>query len=696
MARNPLNKGQAIVILGLVLLLMIFITIIPLLLTVGLNPVYSKQSTLSYSQLLSQKNLQLLEIEEGNPEITVSTQGDAVYLNFNYFGQITPITIDHILYYSNGQWKPAYPSNITVSGDTTLSLYVPPGYQGFIDIVTDLGNSLYLPVSTAGGLTTCANIYNVSSGEVYLGTQLLPVGTIIITPQPNQLPNLVHGIDATLPKGTIIIKNGNESILSAPQELNTTNGVVIQKCFTSGWYPISNFLTGYQSDNDYTGTVISPNSPNNPSLQSQTLVQWFIASDNPGNLEPIVIHVTNNPQPPSNNVNYLSNTPPEGGYIVWSGDAGLIVGSGLIVVNGSNAGNLGNGPGGTPHGPGGPQPSNTYYLAFTVQLKNGSWETIVDPKPIGQGQESPLTLAVGSYDEGSGTMSLYINDTLVSTVKLGSLQVNNTLSAFMDAGSASNSTSTSTTTGYLNGIEGNVNTAGSQQYSFNGILGPTIIYDVSLPGSEIQEIYQGKIPSSQDVVVLWSQNMVLQIGGAYKVPNLADPGLFDGYWGLGAGIPTDFSPFSDIIIWGGGAPVILNPNILLNSNQQINITIESQGLLTPIVPGYYKFVVNFSDPINTGPGGTPPGPGGTPGYVPEYVTVYINGEKIYEGTNENHGSINTFNYYLSQPVNITTYFTFTLASHQQNPEIYFNLMWMPPGSTSFEPIPLSSLTPFFE
>ena len=666
MARNPLNKGQAIVILGLVLLLMIFITIIPLLLTVGLNPVYSKQSTLSYSQLLSQKNLQLLEIEEGNPEITVSTQGDAVYLNFNYFGQITPITIDHILYYSNGQWKPAYPSNITVSGDTTLSLYVPPGYQGFIDIVTDLGNSLYLPVSTAGGLTTCANIYNVSSGEVYLGTQPLPVGTIIITPQPNQLPNLVHGIDATLPKGTIIIENGKESILSAPQELNTTNGVVIQKCFTSGWYPISNFLTGYQSDNDYTGTVISPNSPNNPSLQSQTLVQWFIAS---GNIEPIVIHVTNNPQPPSNNVHYLSNTPPEGGYIVWSGDAGLIVGSGLIVGNGQNAGNPGN--------------SNPYYLAFTVQLKNGSWETIVDPKPIGQGQESPLTLAVGSYDEGSGTMSLYINDTLVSTVKLGSLQLNNTLSAFMDAGSASNSTST---TSYLNGIEGNVNTRGSPLYSFNGTLGPTIIYDVSLPGSEIQEIYQGKIPSSQDVVVLWSQNMVLQIGGAYKVPNLADPGLFDGYWGLGAGSPTAFSPSSDIIIWGGGAPLILNPNILfLNSNQQINITIESQGLLTPIVPGYYKFVVNFSDPVNTGSGGTP-----------EYVTVYINGEKIYEGTNENQGSINTFNYYLSQPVNITTYFTFTLASNQQNPEIYFNLMWMPPGSTSFEPIPLSSLTPFFE
>ena len=665
MARNPLNKGQAIVILGLVLLLMIFITIIPLLLTVGLNPVYSKQSTLSYSQLLSQKNLQLLEIEEGNPEITVSTQGDAVYLNFNYFGQITPITIDHILYYSNGQWKPAYPSNITVSGDTTLSLYVPPGYQGFIDIVTDLGNSLYLPVSTAGGLTTCANIYNVSSGEVYLGTQPLPVGTIIITPQPNQLPNLVHGIDATLPKGTIIIENGTEIKLPAPQELNTINGVVIQKCFTSGWYPISNFLTAYQSDN-YTGTVISPNSPNNPSLQSQTLVQWFIAS---GNIEPIVIHVTNNPQPPSNNVHYLSNTPPEGGYIVWSGDAGLIVGSGLIVGNGQNAGNPGN--------------SNPYYLAFTVQLKNGSWETIVDPKPIGQGQESPLTLAVGSYDEGSGTMSLYINDTLVSTVKLGSLQLNNTLSAFMDAGSASNSTST---TSYLNGIEGNVNTRGSPLYSFNGTLGPTIIYDVSLPGSEIQEIYQGKIPSSQDVVVLWSQNMVLQIGGAYKVPNLADPGLFDGYWGLGAGSPTAFSPSSDIIIWGGGAPLILNPNILfLNSNQQINITIESQGLLTPIVPGYYKFVVNFSDPVNTGSGGTP-----------EYVTVYINGEKIYEGTNENQGSINTFNYYLSQPVNITTYFTFTLASNQQNPEIYFNLMWMPPGSTSFEPIPLSSLTPFFE
>jgi len=115
---------------------------------------------------------------------------------------------------------------------------------------------------------------------------------------------------------------------------------VIQKCFTSGWYPISNFLTAYQSDNNYTGTVISPNSPNNPSLQSQTLVQWFIAS---GNIEPIVIHVTNNPQPPSNNVhylspsndvNYLSNTPPEGGYIVWSGDAGLIVGSGLIVWSG--------------------------------------------------------------------------------------------------------------------------------------------------------------------------------------------------------------------------------------------------------------------------------------------------------------------------------------------------------------------------
>ncbi|TRM77223.1 hypothetical protein DJ528_07005, partial [Sulfolobus sp. B5] len=503
---------------------------------------------------------------------------------------------------------------------------------------------------------------------------------------------------------------------------------LIQKCIESSYFPISSFLTGYQSDNDNIGTI--PLEQRNPELQTQSIVQWFIAS---GNIEPITIQTTSKGAiTPQADVAYVSNTPPEGGYIVWTGDAGLIVGSGIDIGSANNP------PANNP-----PQSSH-YYLAFTVQLANGTWVTILDPNGLPQVSEengqpsSALTLAVGVYNAQTGQMAMYINGTLVSEAQIsGITYLNASATAFFDVGSAYNATGPApapppgpaqSTLTWLPGFSGDIADAGSKAYSFNGALGPTIVYDIPLTSTQVEQIYSyGEIPSPNNVVVLWSQNFAQEVyldtqtgttqpayftnphnppnnqlsSEAVEVYNLADLSNLNGFWGWAGAIPTAFAPFGDIVIWGGPSPVLFNPSLLVGKN--INITFESQGILVPEKPGMYTFSANFTDFVPIAENNLPPS-----GYADEWALVYINGKLVFEGKLVNNqvyveysdnpefvsNNLPEFSYFLNKPVNLTVVFTFNLdVGNNAAPAIFFGIMWLPPGAQWFEPIPITNLEP---
>lgn len=733
------KKGQAIIIIFMIILLMIVSLLLPLILLQSVTKSFQIESGSSSSVVLAEKELQIEEVNNGDPLIKVYQNSQGIdYIKFEYIHGITPLDIEYIFYYDydKAEWLLAYPGSYIVSGNTTLYLYTPPYYNGIIEIITSLGNAFYLPVQSSIGLTTCANIYNITQVQTITPILILPngtsitlqEGTLIITPEPNSLPKIATG-NVNIPAGsTIILTNGNEVSVPKGAILELGNSILIQKCIESGYFPISSFLTGYQSDNDNIGTI--PLEERNPQLQTQTLVQWFIAS---GNIYPIKI-ISNSPSTktstPQANVAYYSDYAPTGGYMLWSGDAGLIIGGGFCVNNNNK-------PSQSPS-PLNPS-SSQYYLAFTVQLYNGTWVTIVDPNPLPQiGNEngqpsSALTLAVGTYDAQTGTIALYINGTLVSEVKLKpNLMLNASATSFMDVGSVYNGSGNNILLKSLPGFSGDIFDAGNNEYSFNGALGPSFIYNISLTSAQIKALYQGQIPSPNNIVVLWSQNTAEEVylntktgstepayyttmpppnpssvlsSEAVEVYNLADLSNLNGFWGWAGAIPTAFAPFSDIIIWGGPSPVLFNPTLIQGKN--INITFESQGLLIPKEPGNYIFSVNFTDNVPIAENNQAPN-----GYANEWVVIYINGQKVFEGKYIDNQlnvlysnvyyfqqrNMPEFSYDLTKAVNLTVIFTFNLDVKNENnqgvPAIYFNLMWMPPGSQWFQYIPITSLQPF--
>ncbi len=625
----------------------------------------------------------------------------------------------------------------------SIVLWIFTEYQGkfyrlAITYLTPNDMSVY-PNQATEGLELCTNIYTViqtvgQEAQVMTeGTSYdLPNGSIIIVPTTGVLPKLAEGpLTFTLPAGTVIQPKGEQAVqLQGESTLNLEGNLIEEKCLYDSYLPFSSFFTGYQSDNDNIGTTIADP---NPMLQSQTLSQWFIAS---GNLAPLGI-VGGNSTPQANQV-CITNYPPIGGYLVWTGDAGLIVGQGLQDVQ-PPKGNAG--PHSNPPPPG--QGSN-FYVGFTVHLANNEWATIVSTRPIQEnggeenGQPStPLELVTGSYDASNGEMTLYLNNTIVSTaqVPINCYTLYENASSFTDVGSVSNGSNNILP--YIPGLSGDYFTGGAQLYSFNGAMGPTLVYNTSLTESESESIYGGNIPDPSNLVIVWTQNTAEYVyvnpgndwcvkpdfnygttptqikngpgagagSSGYWVPNLADLNKFDGLWGLAGAIPTSFAPFSDLVLWGGLTPLVLNPSILTREN--INVTSIYSGLITPQKGGVYNLAINFTDPL---PGATVERSVNTLEYANEYAKVYLNGQLVFEGSFVNQelhviysnnptfagNNLPEFTAPLYGPANLTVVYSFNLYGYNANnyPAIYLGLMWQPPNSPWFQYIPISNLKPF--
>jgi hypothetical protein len=750
---NKIRRAQAVLIAFLLILVVIIAVVLPFMLQKSSTTDYEVQDGSSSSIISSEKQLQVEEFRQGDPSIVVyqSPNGKDI-IHFAYMHQPVPFDILEIFYYNTSlnEWVKAFPGSFSVDSNATLYLYTPPYYSGEIEILTTLGNAFYIPIEHTAGLTTSTNIYIVTGAGGTLvcptGTSTsLPINTTIITTGTNILPRIAINQNITIPPGTVIIEPNGQTITTS-QNATLENVTIVQKVINSGYFPISSFLTGYQSDNDNIGTISTET--RNPMLQNQTLVQWFIASQ--GLNSPIIINTGQaGPTLAKANTPYYSTYAPQGGYLMWSGDAAIIVGNGIEINN--NGGPAG-GPAG---GPKQQNPNNEFYIAFTVQLSNGTWITIVDPNgfsgdvAIENGQlSSGLTLAVGSFgsSQTNSQMSLYLNGTLVSQVNIPKdLHLYHDSASFMDVGSVYNISNNEIKT--IPGMSGDINDGGANSYSFNGALGPGFLYNITLVQTQVQSIQSGTIPSPKDIVVLWSENTAQSVNfnvpgnpgtlcpDAVEVVNLANPNALNGYWGQGGAIPTAFAPFNDIVIWSGPAPVLFNPSVLEGKN--INITFESQGILVPKNPGTYVFSANFTDNVPVEENVEQ-----ISGYANEYVTVYMNGEKVFQGSYVNNhlnvlysnipNDLNSpiFEYHLVKDVNITTVFTFNLADASNSTTassttapgpapgpgpgpapgpgpgpapgqtnsgitaIYFGLMWTPPGQSGFQYISINNIQPF--
>ncbi|BFI74458.1 hypothetical protein [Sulfurisphaera ohwakuensis] len=780
-------KGQAVVVVSLIILIILFSVLLPFLILTMTSPSYNIQGVQSASQINQQRDLQLFSIEGGDPQITYGiSQNGLDYLNFTFLHGFNPLQIIAIYYFNSTSWVPAYPGGFTVSSDQTVYLFTPAYYTGPIDIVISYGNQIILYPKLPGGeeYTNLYTVYLCSPSKtgtltIYSGqieelnqngqTQTVTLsktetfeiynGTQIFVPNATSLPPVIGPEQiTTLPNGTLIVFstpiNGIEAIkiVKAYATIEIPCGGIIQKIIYATGLPLSSFLTGYQSDNDNIGVLnaVPYGGSNNPQLQSQTIVQWMI----PDSGIKQQLEISGVPSLSANQV-YISSTAPLGGYAVWTGDAGIVIGNGFQSDP--------------------PGQQVEFYVAFTVQLQNGMWATIADPNPIpalttlNGNNAAYLMMVSATYNETTGTLALYINGTLVSEATLPSScpkALNNSPLSIMDVGSVYNGTAPPPPinapgqNGQLNsipGVAGDVNTGDSSSYSFDGALGPTIIYDIALPPSAIKFLFSGGLPDFKDIVVLWSQNYVVYskilniypleteecfsnqqpqthgqsygyIGNqmvGYEIYNLVNENEYDGFWGLGGAIPTAFTPFSSIVLWSGGTPLIYNPSILAETG--INISVEFQTYLTPPAKGEYLFAFNFTD---CPPGITTETHGGPLVWANEYAKVYINGKLVFSGymtssSNPGPPSQTTekiavtysndptamatnqplFDYFFTGSANITVIFTFNVpnsylsaagpgpANSQNYPPlaIFFGLMWEPPGYTSFVPVPLNYL-----
>jgi len=753
-------KAQASVTVGIILMIILFSVIIPFLVFTMTSPSYDIQGKQYVSQATQARDQQMFQIESGDPLISyVLTPSGQDVLNFKFLHGFYPLQIRGIYYFNGTSWVPAYPGNLTVSSDLTIYLFTPSYYLGPIDIVTSYANQIVLYPKLFGGVE-CTNIWTLvlnnqqssayitlypgqntqveciyatgSSSEETVTSEMtlnLPNGTEIFEPNTTALPSIISsGEIVALPNGTTIIfpnpiYNGENEVIAIKiikdyATVQVSGGYILQKCLHASGLPLSSFLTGYQSDNDHIGMLNATKykGSNNPMLQSQTIIQWAIPDSGIHQGLDIPGLQINDIQ---GNVPYYSNCAPLGGYAVWTGDAGIVIGNGI-----------GNNP-----GPG----SNNFYIAFTVQLYNGTWVTIVDPNPVpakttlNGNQATYIMMIAGSYNASTGVMSLYVNGSLVSQVQLKpNLPLNNSPLSIIDTGSVYNVSNNLLKS--LPGVAGDVFTGDSQSYSFDGALGPTIIYDVSLTPNAISFLYHGGLPNFNDIKVMWTQNYVVYskiinvyplqteecystqqpqggngqygyINGqmvGYEVYNLVNESQYDAFWGLAGAIPTAFTPFGSLVLWSGATPLVFNPAVLSETGQ--NVTIEYQGNLVPPEKGTYTFSFNFTD---CPPGITAETHGGQVVWANEYGQVYINGKLVFSGYmtgkqiyvlySDDPSAIkdNTpvFDYTLTGSVNITIVFTFNIPPGYSTSEplgIFFGLMWIPPGYSSLVPIPISS------
>ncbi|MBB5254092.1 hypothetical protein [Sulfurisphaera ohwakuensis] len=137
-------KALATSIALLILLIILLSVLIPFFIIIYNTPYYSNQGGVAAQAYQQQKELELNNVEKGNPIIYYSS-GTSPYVEIKAQTVSTPLNITQIYYFYNGQWIPVL--------NSSLILYLLPGNQNIIPLPKQAFNQ---PIILVSGL---ANIY---------------------------------------------------------------------------------------------------------------------------------------------------------------------------------------------------------------------------------------------------------------------------------------------------------------------------------------------------------------------------------------------------------------------------------------------------------------------------------------------------------------------------------------------------------
>ncbi|QIW23851.1 hypothetical protein EWF20_06580 [Sulfolobus sp. S-194] len=137
-------KALATSIALLILLIILLSVLIPFFIIIYNTPYYSNQGGVAAQAYQQQKELELNNVEKGNPIIYYSS-GTSPYVEIKAQTVGTPLNITQIYYFYNGQWCPVL--------NSPLILYLQPGSQNIIPLPKQAFNE---PIILVSGL---ANIY---------------------------------------------------------------------------------------------------------------------------------------------------------------------------------------------------------------------------------------------------------------------------------------------------------------------------------------------------------------------------------------------------------------------------------------------------------------------------------------------------------------------------------------------------------
>jgi len=524
--------------------------------------------------------------------------------------------------------------------------------------------------NVSNGLSLCTNIYelNGAGGTLESGgsTTTLSAGTLIVVPNGG-LPELVIGpYYVNLPPGTKV----NGQLLPSGGVLFVDNGgELVQECNNLAYLPVTSFMDLVLGHNTWIGTI--EGEPYYPSdLGSQSISQWIYLHASSRSLNQLKspslpeIVIVNSTAPSlldaSSNTVYWSEYAPTGGYVLWSGNSGLIVGGGPALYS----------P--TPLTPS--KSSGIYSVAYTVEVASGEWLTIVDPDSL---NGLTLNLLTGVYNSQTGFVGLYVNGTLVSHAHIEPQQLN-PVNSYADSGSVTGKSSGGTLFTCLSTLPGgttsSANNPASLSYTYSGYLGNSYVYQDALDQQEVESIFKGLLPDISNLQVLWDQGLLLNANPTPEVPNLVNENQFNAYFGGTEASQPSLNTLP--IIWAGGNPINLNNPAL----QGTNITFTIQGYIKPQVSGKTSF-----EPLLQMIGSNR-----AENYTDEYLQVYMNGTNVYSASlvnNNLEAPSSTFSYDLTYPTNLTIKFTFTVNS---NEGVFLGMLWEPPGQNSFNYIPVTS------
>ena len=160
-------KGLATSIALIILLVILLSVLIPFFLIVFNTPYYSSQGQIAAQAYQQQKELELNNVEKGNPILYYSS-GTSPYLEVKFQTVGPTLNITQIYYY-NGQWVPVLRKPVVVYGYPNEQTLIPLPASAFnkpILIVTGLSNMFFLNPNTS--ITTSTVIGPTGKVPVYV------------------------------------------------------------------------------------------------------------------------------------------------------------------------------------------------------------------------------------------------------------------------------------------------------------------------------------------------------------------------------------------------------------------------------------------------------------------------------------------------------------------------------------------------